>query len=74
MEPKALCVGLNNGTMTLANSIDMGSETGKSNVNKQIQENLQRVYDEALADDLPEEFVRMIERLKAEKKAKSNDK
>ena len=61
-------------TMTLANYIDMGSDNGKSNVNKQIQENLQRVYDEALADDLPEEFVRMIERLKAEKKAKSNDK
>jgi len=46
----------------------MASEIRKSNVNKQIQENLQRVYGEALDDELPEDFVKMIERLKEQKK------
>lgn len=50
----------------------MASENRKSNVNKQIQENLQRVYGEALEDELPEDFVKMIERLKEQKKAGSN--
>lgn len=43
-------------------------------MNKQIMENLQRVYGEALQDDLPEEFAKLIERLKAEKKAKPDGK
>jgi hypothetical protein len=48
----------------------MVPEDRKSNVNKQIMENLKRVYGEALKDDLPEEFEKLIERLKAEKEAK----
>lgn len=46
----------------------------KSNVNQQIRENLQRVYQEALDDEVPREFIEMIERLKAEKAQDSNGK
>lgn len=50
----------------------MVSDKKKSNANEQIRQNLQRVYDEALSDEIPNEFIEMIERLKAEKKAKSD--
>ncbi len=46
----------------------------KSNVNDQIRENLQRVYDEALDDEVPQEFVEMIKRLAEEKATKSDGK
>lgn len=48
----------------------MVSDKKKSTANAQIKENLQRVYEEALSEEIPSEFIEMIERLKAEKKAK----
>ncbi len=50
----------------------MVSDGKKSNANEQITENLKRVYEEALQEEIPSEFIEMIERLKAEKKAKSD--
>lgn len=50
----------------------MASDSKKSNANAQIQQNLQKVYDEALQEEIPNEFLEMIERLKAQKKAKSD--
>lgn len=56
----------------------MTSADGKSNIKQQIAENLNRVYQEALEDDVPDAFAEMIERFKAEKakldKAKTDDK
>lgn len=45
----------------------------KSNVNEQIDENLRRVYQDALSEDLPDKFLELIERLKAEEAPKDGD-
>lgn len=50
----------------------MVSENRKSNAKEQIRKNLQRVYQEALEEEIPSEFMELIERLKAEKKAKTD--
>lgn len=52
----------------------MVTESKKADVSDQIQENLQRVYQEALQDEVPSEFIELIERLKAEKKNSRHDK
>lgn len=52
----------------------MVSDSKKSNANAQIKQNLQRVYDEAFAEEIPNEFIEMIARLKAEKEAKPHGK
>lgn len=52
----------------------MASQNKKSNSKDEIRRNLQRVYDEALKEEIPNEFVEMIARLKAEKDAKADDK
>lgn len=52
----------------------MASDSKKSNANAQIKENLQRVYDEALNEEIPSEFIEMIARLKAKKQSKSDEK
>lgn len=52
----------------------MVSDGKKSNANEQITENLKRVYEEALQEEIPPRFIEMIERLKAEKKANSDAK
>ena len=52
----------------------MASQNRKSNSKDEIRRNLQRVYDEALQEEIPNEFIEMIARLKAEKDAKSDDK
>ena len=51
----------------------MVAENRKSNANKQIQENLQRIYEEALNEEVPSEFIEMIERLKEKKKARTDE-
>ncbi|MDA8587034.1 NepR family anti-sigma factor [Rhodobacteraceae bacterium] len=55
----------------------MASDKTKSSVKQQIEENLKRVYDEALQEDVPDELSDMIKRFQAEKaridKAKSNE-
>ena len=45
----------------------MAQASRKSNIQQQISENLKRVYDEALEEDVPDKFADMIERFKAEK-------
>ena len=50
----------------------MVSDNRKSNAKEQIRQNLRRVYQEALDEEIPSEFMELIERLKAEKKAKSD--
>jgi hypothetical protein len=52
----------------------MGPDKRKSNANRQIQENLRRVYEEALSEEIPSEFIEMINRLKKEKEARSDGK
>lgn len=51
----------------------MASDDKKSKVISQIRENLQRVYDEALKEEIPPDFLEMIERLKAEKEARKKN-
>ena len=52
----------------------MAFDKKKSNSNAQIKENLRRVYEEALDEEIPNEFIEMIARLKAEKEAKTDEK
>lgn len=52
----------------------MVSDNEKSSANAQIRKNLQRVYDEALEEEIPSEFIEMIERLSAQKRAQANGK
>lgn len=52
----------------------MASDKKKSTANEQIRRNLQRVYQEALEDEIPSEFIEMIERLKSQKESKTNAK
>ncbi|MEM6891917.1 MAG: NepR family anti-sigma factor [Pseudomonadota bacterium] len=50
----------------------MVSDKKKSNADELINENLQRVYEEALNEEIPDEFLEIIARLKSEKQAKSD--
>ncbi|UWQ94878.1 transcriptional regulator [Rhodobacteraceae bacterium M385] len=43
----------------------MASDTKKSSVDRQIDENLKRVYDDAMKDELPDRFMDLIAQLKA---------
>lgn len=51
----------------------MASDGKNSNANEQIRENLRRVYEEALEDEFPQEFIELIERLADEKSAGPDD-
>jgi hypothetical protein len=53
----------------------MAQKTDRTTANRQIDDNLRRVYDDALQEQLPEKFVVLIQRLKDEEKAghKEND-
>lgn len=44
----------------------MPNNSEKPSVNKQIDENLKRVYQNALNEQLPDKFLDLIDRLKAE--------
>ncbi|WP_316649577.1 NepR family anti-sigma factor [Ovoidimarina sediminis] len=50
----------------------MVSKRQKSNVRRQIDENLKRVYDEALNEKVPDKFLALIAKLK-EGEAKPDD-
>lgn len=41
----------------------MASVRNKSSVKQQIDENLKRVFDEALKEELPDKFMELIDRL-----------
>ena len=44
---------------------DMAQKREKSNIDRQIDENLKRVYDDALKEDLPDRFAELIAKLKS---------
>ena len=46
---------------------NMVSKRQKSNVNRQIDENLKRVYEDALNEEVPDKFLALIEQLKSGK-------
>lgn len=45
-------------------SSNMVSKRDKSKVNRQIDENLRRVYNDALKEDVPDKFLDLINKLK----------
>nr|WP_085943400.1 NepR family anti-sigma factor [Jannaschia sp. CCS1] len=49
----------------------MPSDSKKPSVDQQIDENLKRVYDDAMKDELPDRFMDLIAQLKAKE---GNDK
>jgi hypothetical protein len=51
----------------------MTSSKKKSNVDRQIDENLKRVYGDALNEDLPEKFLSLIDKLKSQERKKDAD-
>ena len=51
-------------------SADMAPKSKKSTVKAQIDENLKRVYDDALKEEVPSKFMDLIARLKASESAK----
>lgn len=45
--------------------VEMADSKGKSRLHQQIDENLKRVYEEALSEDVPDRFKDLIARLRA---------
>ena len=45
--------------------VEMANDKGKSRLHQQIDENLKRVYEETLSEDIPDRFKDLIERLRA---------
>ncbi|WP_243730846.1 NepR family anti-sigma factor [Rubellimicrobium sp. CFH 75288] len=44
---------------------DMGETKARSRLHQQIDENLKRVYEEALSEDIPDRFKQLIAQLRA---------
>ncbi len=47
---------------------DMATDKPKANLRKDIDENLKRVYEDALKQEIPDRFKRLLEQLKAQEK------
>jgi hypothetical protein len=45
--------------------VDMSDSKGKSRLHQQIDENLRRVYEDLLSEDVPDRFKDLIDKLKA---------
>ena len=45
--------------------VEMAENKGKSRLHQQIDENLKRVYEEALSEDIPDRFKDLIAKLRA---------
>ncbi len=45
--------------------VEMADNKGKSRLHQQIDENLKRVYEEALSEDIPDRFKGLIAQLRA---------
>lgn len=43
---------------------DMTADHGKSKLQHEIDQNLKRVYQEALSEDIPDRFKKLLEQLK----------
>ncbi|HVG49383.1 MAG TPA: NepR family anti-sigma factor [Rubellimicrobium sp.] len=50
--------------------VEMADNKGKSRLHQQIDENLKRVYEEALSEDIPDRFKDLIARLRAKENGK----
>lgn len=48
--------------------VEMADSKGKSRLHQQIDENLKRVYEEALSEDIPDRFKELIAQLRAKEK------
>lgn len=44
---------------------DIADDKGKGRLHQQIDENLKRVYEEALSEDIPDRFKELIARLRS---------
>ncbi len=45
--------------------VDMGDSKGKSRLHQQIDENLRRVYEDLLSEEVPDRFKDLIAQLKS---------
>jgi hypothetical protein len=43
----------------------MGTDDGKPNVDNMIDENLRKVYESVLQEDVPDRFAKLLDQLKA---------
>ena len=50
--------------------VEMADSKGKSRLHQQIDENLKRVYEEALSEDIPDRFKELIAQLRAKEGGK----
>ena len=50
--------------------VEMAENKGKSRLHQQIDENLKRVYEEALSEDVPDRFKDLIAQLRAKEGGK----
>jgi hypothetical protein len=50
--------------------VEMADNKGKSRLHQQIDENLKRVYEEALSEDVPDRFKDLIAQLRAKEGGK----
>ena len=50
--------------------VEMADNKGKSRLHQQIDENLKRVYEEALSEDIPDRFKDLIAQLRAKESGK----
>ena len=50
--------------------VEMADNKGKSRLHQQIDENLKRVYEEALSEDVPDRFKDLIAQLRAKESGK----
>jgi hemerythrin-like domain-containing protein len=44
---------------------DIADDKGKGRLHQQIDENLKRVYEEALTEEIPDRFKKLIDRLRS---------
>lgn len=54
--------------------LEMAQKRKKSNVDRQIDESLKRVYDDALNEEIPDKFLELIAKLRASGSEADDDK
>lgn len=50
-------------------SVDMAENNPKAKIREQIDENLKRIYDQALQEPLPDRMLELLEKLRGKAKA-----
>jgi hypothetical protein len=51
---------------------NMASDSSKDKIQRQIEENLKRVYDDALSEPVPSKFQDLLDQLRSQDKAKES--